>query len=256
MSSNKIFGIDFPDNENSLETYWLKDTDTRINNIPDNILNFKIQLLASKGYFYNPYLKEFHNHFNGGVLKAIIVYNLTVEQIADLLKNYKSNVTLKSLEDVESEIFDDGPLWRVWITIDTMSGIYGALSLIISIIFYFYNNLYAAAICSFIALILSQWYVSDNYLHSKYYSDATLGRLWQSYKNVFFLLNAIAYLFLWYLIYSITAKILIPFTLITFVDYVVRKIVSNKKSKRYWGKIFFGQITNYGKTLSDGIINR
>lgn len=251
MELDKIFGMDDSQHYgNFLEASWLRKSDARIEKMSDEDLKKKIELIISGGYFYNPYINQFHNHFNNRTLKGIIVYNMSFDQINDLLIGYDTGVSFNNLEDVNSKIFNEGKFWRFYMDIDTMSGIYGVLTIITSIAFYLFSNLLGATITALLSFVFLNWYILDNTTYEEYFlNDAALSPLWRKYKSLFVILPVIISPYWVYLIYLQTSKIVIPIIALLIFNYLINKLVINKKANRYWGGLYYSQIENFGKTL-------
>ena len=147
----------------------IREVDERINQMPFNELDKKIDLLYSLGYLYNPYIKEFFNPFINQGLKALVVYNLDLKRIQNLHEGLEEdflekNNKIRNIDEIESSIYKNDTGSGLFLFLASESVIFSILLFIVSIIAHIFGGNKIAAITIALAFVLINCYLVYNML--------------------------------------------------------------------------------------------
>ena len=117
----------------------ITEVDPRIKAMSSEELDEKIDLIYSLGYVYNPYSKEFYNHYINKGLKAIVTYNLDLDRITNLHNSLEeefltTNKHLRTFDEISNSIYRNDEVSGVQLFMESMSGITGVVFLLLSVI--------------------------------------------------------------------------------------------------------------------------
>lgn len=213
------------------------DADKRILEVPRDEVYEKIDLIYSLGYVYNPYLKEFKNPFIESGLKAIAVYNLTIEGIKKLHHHLEEEYLTekkryRSLEAIEKSIYSDNTSSLFKLYLQMYSGIVGIILLLLAIIFHVLYNIEVANILLILSFILVNYFVVYNLLLSQ--NEDEVSPFWHSFNFISLMLNFALYPYLYLLLFLIIESYWIPIVLIVSMRYLIIKYATRSLAKSYW----------------------
>lgn len=230
----------------------ISDADSRIEQLPSDEIDEKIDLIYSLGYVYNPYDKEFFNPFINKGLKAIAVYKLDVEGIEKLHKNLEDgylnkNQNHRSFEEIENSIYKNDKVSRLGMFFDSMSGIFGLILLILTVIYHIVGKIEIAIGLMLGTFILINYYLVYNLLYAQNEDEWQLSPFWLKYQIFFLILSLALYPYLYYLLFLATDSYWLPIIIILPIRHLIKKYVIKKHSKKYWQRIGMQCIEDYLK---------
>jgi len=217
----------------------IREVDQRINQMPFDELDEKIDLIYSLGYLYNPYIKEFFNPFINQGLKALIVFNLDLKRIQNLHEGLEEeflekNNKIRSVNEIKRSIYNNDNGSGLFIFVTSESLIFSIVLFIIAIIAHFLGGIKIAAITIALSFVLINCYLTYNLLFSKNEDEDLLSPLWLKYKNILLIFSLALYPYLYFLLYTSFDSFLIPIFIILPLRYLVKKYITKELSKRYW----------------------
>jgi hypothetical protein len=221
----------------------IREVDQRINQMPFDELEEKIDLIYSLGYVYNPYIKEFLNPFINQGLKALVVYNLDLKRIQDLHEGLveefvEKNNKIRSVDEIEMSIYKNDTGSGLFIFLASESVIFSVVLFIIAIITHFFSGIIIAAITTSLSFVLINCYLVYNVLFAKNENEYLLSPLWLKYKNIIIIFSLMLYPYLYFLLYTSFDSFIIPIVIILPIRYLVKKYITKELSKRYWLRSF------------------
>jgi hypothetical protein len=217
----------------------IREVDQRINEMPFDELDEKIDLIYSLGYIYNPYIKEFFNPFINQGLKALVVYNLDLERIKNLHEGLEedfleANNKIRNIDEIKSSIYKNDTGSGLFLFLASESVIFSILSFIVTIIAHIFGGIKIATITIVLSFILINCYLVYNLLFAKNENEDLLSPLWLKYKNILLVFSLVLYPYSYYLLYMTFDSLLIPALIIFPIRFLIQKYMTKKLSIRYW----------------------
>lgn len=217
----------------------IREVDQKINQMPIDELDRKVDLLYSLGYLYNPYTKEFFNPFINQGLKAIVVYNLDFKRIQNLHDGLEEdflekNNKIRNIDEIESDIYNNDSSSGLFLFLSSSSVIFSILLIIVSIVAHILGEIKIAAITITLSFVLINCYLAYNLLFAKNEDEYLLSPFWLKYKNILFVFSLVLYPYTYYLLYMLLNSILIPFFIIFPIRFLIKKYMTRKLSTRFW----------------------
>lgn len=217
----------------------IREVDQRINQMPFDELDEKIDLIYSLGYVYNPYIKEFYNPFINQGLKALVVYNLDLKRIKNLHEGLEedfleANNKIRNIDEIESSISKNDTGSALFLFLASESVIFSILLFIVAIIAHIFGGIIIAAITIALSFVLINCYLVYNLLFAKNENEDLLSPLWLKYKNILLVFSLLLYPYSYYLLYMSFDNLLIPAFIIFPIRFLVQKYMTKKLSIRYW----------------------
>ena len=217
----------------------IREVDQRINQMPFDELDEKIDLIYSLGYVYNPYVKEFFNPFINQGLKALIVYNLDLKRIQNLHEGLekdfiKANKKIRNIDEIESSFYKKDTGSGLFMFLSSESVIFSTLLIIVAIIAHIFGAIKIAAIAITLSFVLINCYLVYNLLFAKNEDEYLLSPIWLKYKNIFLSFSLVLYPYSYYLLYLSFDSFFIPAFIIFPLRFLSQKYMTKKLSNRYW----------------------
>ena len=217
----------------------IREVDQKINQMPLDELDEKIDLIYSLGYVYNPYIKEFFNPFINQGLKALVVYNLDLKKIKNLHEGLEedfleANNKMRNIDEIESSIYKNDTGSGLFLFLASGSVILSILLFIVTIITHIFGGIKIAAITIALSFVLINCYLVYNLLFSKNEDEDLLSPIWLKYKNILLVFSLVLYPYSYYLLYMTFDSLLIPAFIIFPIRFLIQKYMIKKLSIRYW----------------------
>ena len=217
----------------------IREVDQRINQMPFDELDEKIDLIYSLGYVYNPYIKEFFNPFINQGLKALVVYNLDLKRIQNLHEGLeedfiKANKKIRSIDEIESSIYKNDNGSGLFMFLASESVIFSILLFLVAIIAHIFGAIKIASTAIALSFVLTNCYLVYNLLFAKNEDEYSLSPIWLKYKNILLVFSLVLYPYSYYLLYLSFDNFFIPAFIIFPLRFLIQKYMIKKLSNRYW----------------------
>lgn len=218
----------------------IRDVDQRINEMPFDELDERIDFIYSLGYSYNPYIKEFFNPFINQGLKALVVYNLDINRIQNIHDSFekdyiKKNNKIISVEEIKKSVDKNDNGSGLFMFLASESVIYSILLFIVAIIAHFFGAIIIATLIIALSFVLINCYINYNLLYSKNENEYDLSSFWLKNKNKVLLFSLILYTYFYYLLYNSFNNFFLPVVVILLLSYLAKKYIAKELINRYWG---------------------
>ena len=227
----------------------IREVDQRINQMPFDELDEKIDYIYSLGYVYNPYIKEFFNPFINQGLKAIVVYNLDIKRIQNLHEGLEEefiekNNKIKSVEEIKSLVYKNDTSSGLFLFLASESVIFSFVLFLIGVIAHLFGGIVITTITIVISFVLINCYTIYNHLFEHNENEYSLSPFWIKYKNIILIFTLVLYPYLYFLLYISLESFLTPIFIILPLRYLVDKYMKKQLRKRYWLRSFIDLISN------------
>lgn len=231
-----------------LVKHLILEADLKIRLIPKEEISAKINLIYSCDYLYNPFSKTFYNPKINKELKALVVYNLSLEKLNKLL-NHLDEEYIKSnkIYILDSNIIN---------TFNTSSHPLSGYEIIFALIFFtvgifvhLFYSIYLSLVPLIVSLHLFNYFVFFNSEYEKIMAEEFLSPLWYSMKNFLVTLTVINFTYFFFLLkisfdrylelnsFLNFKSFIFAFFIFFIIKYVSDKDVEKKLTTDYWRKI-------------------
>lgn len=229
--------------------HLILEADPKIRLIPKEEISAKINLIYTCDYLYNPFSKTFYNPKINKELKALVVYNLSLEKIDKLLnhldeefiklnKNYTSDSDIINIFNTNS-IF---PLKGYEI-------IFALFFFTVGVFIHLFYSTYLSLFPLIVSLHLFNYFVFYNSEYEKIKAEEFLNPLWISMKNFLLTLTVINFIYFIFLLkisydrfLELDGYLNFKSFIFAIVIFFIIKFISDKDVKKsltadYWKKI-------------------
>lgn len=223
----------------------IRKADHRINMVPWEELEDKIELLYKNDYLYNPYQKLFYNPLINKSIKAIATYNLTFERLENLINVLKADYFKYNDKPISIETINSMTLAKqTFYSISVIGFVYSGLLFIPTIIFYITGNFLFSSFTISVSLFLLNYYYKYNINIEKNNELICLADFWHKNKLLIISVRTVLFLIVFYLIFLTSRSYIISFFSIFCINYFSNLLSKKDLIKHFWSRCILDYLYN------------